>query len=381
MKIAISTVMDSAKSGAWQVIKNIILQLKELDRENKYIIFVEATYEDDFGELPDNFQLVYSSVTAAQPLKNILWHGFILPRLLNKYNADLLHLPWHAAALILKTKPVVLTIHDLTEYVLPGHYSRSRMLYRKLMIPRSSRKADKIVTVSHYSKKEIVRHLGTDHSKIEVVYNAPHERYKKIDTLVAKQYLMGKYGINDPFILYIGQLQHPNKNILRIVEAYHKLKDDELFSGKKYKLVLAGKRHLSADVIFNAVKSLELEKDVIFTGYIPDKDMPYFYNAASVFVYPSLYEGFGVPVIEAMACGAPVVTSNVSALPEVAGDAAVLVDPLIVESIASGIKSILSDPVKREELKRKAIEQAGKFSWRESAAKMLEVYKSVLKSE
>ena len=378
MRIAISTVMDSAKSGAWQVIKNIILQLKEIDQKNEYVIFVESTYEDDFGDLPDNFEIVRSSITAAQSLRNIFWHGFILPVLLKKYQVDMLHLPWHSAALIRKTKPVVLSILDLTEYVLPGHYSKSRVLYRKLMIPYSSRKADKIVAISQYTKKEIVCHLGIEDKKIEVVYCAPHERYRQIDEIEAKQFIYGKYEITKPFILYVGQIQHPNKNILRLLDAFRQAKDA---LEKRYQLVLCGKRHSSADIIFNTVKDQDLTKDVIFTGYIPDKDLPYFYNAASLFVYPSLFEGFGIPVIEAMACGAPVVTSNVSALTEVAGDAAVLVDPLSVPSIASGIKSVLSDPIKRGELKKKALEQAKHFSWRKSAEQMVQVYRSVLKSE
>lgn len=374
MKIAISTVMDSAKSGAWQVIKNILLELKNIDKENEYIIFVEKTYSDDFGKLPKNFKVVRTSITAKQPILNILWHSFILPFLLIKYKADVLHLPWHSAALLIKTKPTIITIHDLTEYRLATHYSKSRMIYRKLMIPISARLADMIIAVSEYTKQDIVKYLKVNPKKVKVVYNAPKSIYKPVDRRKAQSYLADKYNIGSPFILYVGQIQHPNKNLIPLLHAFKSISD----RFPMHKLVLVGKKHHTGEPVYKTVTDLNLSDKIVFTGYVPDEDLPYFYNSAEVFVYPSLFEGFGIPVVEAMACGCPVITSNTGALPEIAGDAATLVDPSNAFAIGMAIRNILNKPEKREELCRRTVERAKNFSWRKSTEQITEIYQSCL---
>jgi len=373
MRIAISLVMDTAKSGTWQVMNNIINVLKKIDKKNEYILYVENTYNNDLGSLPNNFHIVRTSINANLPLLNILWHTFILPVRIMKDKVDILHFPLHSLSLLFKVKPTILTIHDLTEYRLKNYYSKSRILYRKAMLPISSKLADRIIAVSEYTKEEIIRIFKIRPQKILVIYNAANSRYKPINKAQCKEFLRKKYKIDSPFILYVGQIQHPNKNIVRLLHAFSKIKSDFRV---KNKLVLVGKSHPSANIVYQTVDELHLNKDLFFTGYIPDEDLPYFYNAASLFVYPSLYEGFGIPVTEAMACGCPVIASDTSSLPEVAGDAGILIDPKNIDEIAKAIIEVLNNSIKREKMVQKGFKQIKKFSWEDSAKKYIEMYES-----
>ncbi|MFH1903475.1 MAG: glycosyltransferase family 1 protein [Candidatus Omnitrophota bacterium] len=374
MRIAISAVMDTAKSGAWQVTKNIIKNLKTIDIKNDYLIFVEKGYQDDFGELPDRFTILRTSITASQPIRNIFWHAFVLPFLLIKYRVDILHLPWHSAALLIKTRPVVLTIHDLTEYRLKSHYNKLRTFYRKMMLPISSRLADRIIAVSNYTRDEIIRYLRIDRRKVEVIYSAVSCCLEPVNKIAAAEYLKDRYGIDARFILYVGQIQHPNKNLVRLLHAYHKVKTKYAFP---HKLVLVGRQHPGAGPVYQTVKDLNLNDSVIFTGYVSDEELPYFYSTADLFVYLSFFEGFGIPPLEALSFGTPVIASRSSALPEVVGDAGILVDPLNEQEITESIRRLISDPTLREQLRDKGLKRAQLFSWEISAQKVLKLYQDI----
>jgi len=370
MRIAISTIADSAKAGSWQVIKNTILELKLFDRKNEYIIFVEKTYKDDFGDLPSNFIIKRVAITARQPILNIVWHGFILPFLLVLSKVNVLYLPWHSAAFIIKTKPTVVNILDLREYRFSNSYDKLRMLYRKTLLPISSRLSDKIITISEHAKKDIIRYLNAEEAKIEVIYCAPNKRYQLLDKVICGEYLKNKFSIFGDFILFVGQIRDPNKNIMAIINAFNKIRQKV---HKKYKLVLVGKIDSSCRPILKVVEDLGLERDIVFTGYVDDEDLPYFYNAATIFLFPSLAEGFGIPVVEAMACGCPVLTSLNSAMSEIAKDAAVLVNPNCVDDIADNAISVLSDSVKRQTMAKNGVEQIKEFCWKRSAEQTLNV--------
>ena len=377
MRIAISLVMDAAKSGAWQVMNNIINVLKKIDKKNEYILYVENTYNNDLGSLPNNFYIVRTSINTNLPLLNILWHTFILPVRIMKDKVDILHIPSHSLSLLFKVKPTILTILDLTEYRLKNHYSKSRMLYRKIMLPISSKLADKIIAISEYTEEEIIRIFKIRPQKILVIYNAANSRYKPIDKAQCKEFLRKKYKIDSPFILYVGQIQHPNKNIVRLLRAFSKIKSD---FRETHKLVLVGKSHPSANIVYQTVDELHLNKDVFFTGYIPDEDLPYFYNAADLFIYISLFEGFGIPLLEALSCGTPVIASRSSSLPEVIGQGGILVNPFNEEEIAASIYEVLSDKHLQKRLQREGIKRAKMFSWGKSAAELLGVYEEVYRS-
>ncbi len=275
------------------------------------------------------------------------------------------------------TGKVITTIHDMTYILYPETMDKKNLKRITNDIDYSVNRSDKIITVSESSKNDIIKYLNVQPSKIEIVYNGvDYERFNKFYATEEKEEVKKKYSLPEKYILYMGTLE-PRKNIESIVEGFYILK-------QKYrddiKLVIAGKKGWLFESIFNLVEQLKLTEDIIFTDYVDEKDKPLIYNMAEIFVFPSLYEGFGIPVLEAMASEVPVITSNVSSLPEVAGDAALLVAPKDKESIAEQMHKILSNENLRKELVHKGKIQCRKFTWQDSADRLYEIYKEVLNS-
>lgn len=274
----------------------------------------------------------------------------------------------------------VCTIHDLAFIRYPDtvNLRTRRMLH--LNIKRTIKRADKIFVVSEFTGKELKELYGVGDSKICVVYNAiDRELYRPITMDEQGKGILKKYGIEDKnYILYLGTIE-PRKNLERLITAYARTVEKLKRCEKDIPpLVLAGKLGWYYDKILERIKAEGIEDRVKMPGYVPDEDKPYLYSSALAFAFPSLYEGFGMPVIEAMACGAPVLTSNVSSLPEVAGNCAVLCDPLSEFSIAKGLYRLITEPELREELTEKGLERSRHFTWEESAKKTYEVYRSLL---
>jgi len=206
-----------------------------------------------------------------------------------------------------------------------------------------------------------------------VIYTSADPRFKFLrDKEAARSYILHQYGIKDPFILYVGTLE-PRKNIPTLIHAFAKVKKD----GFPQKLLLIGGKGWKYEEIFSAINELSLTDQILIPGYVPDEDLVYFYNVADLFVYPSLYEGFGLPPLEAMACGTPVITSNKSSLPEVVGDAALLVDPLDVRALAGAIERVLANEELRAQLSERGLKRAKFFSWKKTAERTWEVYRAV----
>jgi glycosyltransferase involved in cell wall biosynthesis len=231
------------------------------------------------------------------------------------------------------------------------------------------RNADHIVTLSEFSKRDISKRYAIPPEKITVTYCGPDENFAPVDRSHAREELARKYKIDDPFLLYVGRIQ-ARKNLIRLAEAVAVLKK----RGAPHKLVIVGKQDFQAEHLVAKIDELGLKNDVIFTGYVPTEDLPKFYSAAEAFIFPSIFEGFGLPVIEAMACGAAVVTSYGSSLEEVAGDAALLADPHSTESLTAAIDRVLRDEAFRDELRRRGIERAKRFSYRDAAAQTIQLY-------
>lgn len=273
---------------------------------------------------------------------------------------------------------VITTIHDMTYVLYPEIVEQKTMNRIKKGIEYSINRADKIITVSESSKNDIVKYLNVPENKIDVVYNGVEynkfaKSYNEEDNLRIRE----KYKLPKNYILYMGTLE-PRKNIESIVEAFKLFNEKSDLKEKNFKLVIAGKKGWLFESIFNLVETLKLQDDVIFTDYIDEVDKPIIYQMARLFVFPSIYEGFGIPVLEAMAASVPVITSNVSSLPEVAGDAAILVEPKDVKSIAENMHKILSDNDLRDKLICKGHIQAKKFTWEASAEKLYKIYKSMM---
>ncbi len=281
---------------------------------------------------------------------------------------DIYQIP-NTMPLLGKATPTVVTIHDLVDLRVKK-YGVLRTTYRFLINFLAAHLADRVLTVSENSKRDLVRLLRISESKVTVIYNGVNEAFRPLDRRECRDYLERKYSIGSDFILTPGSLSR-NKNIPRLLAAMHILKE----KGSRESLVLLGdKQDPEFGRVFAGVRRLGLDRTVLFPGFVPREDLPAFYNAASVVVYPTLYEGFGLPVLEAMACGTPVVTSNNSSLPEVAGNAAFLVDPRKPEEIAVAVQRLVADEALRNELSSRGIVRARQFTWKKAAEETLEVF-------
>jgi glycosyltransferase involved in cell wall biosynthesis len=266
----------------------------------------------------------------------------------------------------------VSTIHDVIPFIYPNSSTFLDWIIYHCWLPVAVRRLDGIITVSYQSKRDIVRHLPVRSEKVTVVPNAANARYCPLPVEEVRSVLT-RFSIDLPYILYVGSTS-ARKNVLRLVEAYALLRRWSL----RWTLVIAGGGHGKHGRVREAVERLDLSDNVHFIGYVGEAELPALYNGADLFIFPSLYEGFGLPVLEAMACGTPVVTSNVSSLPEVAGDAALLVDPYNVGEIAEAMRRVLQGPTLAEELRAKGLERAKQFTWEQTARQTLSVYAKVL---
>jgi len=235
------------------------------------------------------------------------------------------------------------------------------------------RRADHIIAVSESTKKDTMQLLGVPERKISVIHEAANPIYKQLDREEARRRLAETYELPEHFILFVSTLE-PRKNITALLQAYYQLIDDYKLP---HKLVLAGRKGWLFDDVFNTVSRLKIEDDCIFLGRVPLEHLPYLYNAAEALVHPAFYEGFGLPPLEAMACGTPVVVSNVSALPEIVGDAGLLADPNDVEELEVAIYRALTDTDLRETMIERGLKRAALFSWERAARETLEVYRQV----
>jgi len=335
-----------------------------------------------------NFLLYYTDPAAAKqfipdrrfvlkrirPASRWLRIPFTLPFLAWHDKLDLFHAQFIVPP-FLKCKTVT-TIPDIAYEHSPEFFPFYQRAWLKVLVRESARRADHIITVSERSKRDLMELYGVSHEKITVTYEGAGDEFVPLDKDQAKETVQRRYGIYGPFILYVGRLQG-RKNLMRLVQAYALVRK----AGFPHKLVLAGK----ADSLFrptvSRIRELKLENDVVLPGYVEAQDLPSLYNAAEVFVYPSLYEGFGLPVVEAMACGTPVVTSRGSSLEEVAGDAAQLVDALDEKSQAEALTRLLADPNLRTQLSHAGIKRSSQFSFKRAAHQTVGVYERVFGGE
>ncbi len=353
------------------------LRTHKLQRDNFYLFHdtVRATscnvYHPDSNEaLPENVHLV------TVPCKRrILWTNWHIPPLLRRYHIDIYHGVCNFELPVRKMCRYIVTIHDLVPLFFPELVPRKHLIFFKLFMKRAAHTADLIITDSEHSKRDIVHYLTVPEEKIRVIYLGCEAQYQKIHNQQAIQDVLTRYNIRRPYLLFVGVIE-PKKNLERLVDAFVMLRQ-ESSEGKELQLVIAGGKGWFCEQLYHKVQELRLENYVLFTGFVPDADLPYLYSEAELFVFPSIYEGFGLPVLEAMSYGTPVVTSNVSSLPEIAGDAGVLVDPKSPESISQGIASVLFDDRQKSKMQHAGHLQVRKFSWQRTAEQTYNVYQEV----
>ena len=367
MKIGIhANWLYTGAGGPETYVAGLINGLAKIDRENEYIIYVSSTKAVEQMRLPTNynFEVLWPSTRWIEvPVS--------FPLALMRHKLDLVHLTYVAPPIF--PGKAVFTVHDLSPFSHPQFYPlgvRTRLRY---LISRGIQKAEHILCVSNTTKSEIAKRFRIPEERLTVTYNGTGKIFKKLERSRCICELKKNYNIRNDFILHVGKIQS-RKNIRRLLEAYHKLLKE---SQRELDLVLVGRVTWLSKEILEAIGELNLSDRVHLIGHVPVETLVMFYNACSVFVFPSLFEGFGIPVIEAMACGAPVVASKESSLPEVSGDAALHFDPVDTNQMASCIERILTDTELREDLITRGFERAAQFSWEETARRTLSVYKSV----
>ncbi len=364
MRIAIDASTISTQGGPRTYVLGLIDALLRIDRENEYVIF----YNDSahLGRYPQAREIV---LPGKNPLARLRREHVLLPSACRRERIDLLHCP-KSAIPFCSPCPVVVTLHDLIPVKHPELEKRAAHLYWRLHIPWAARKSDFVITISQWAKEEIMAAYGVPEERIGVIMQSFDPAMLLPRDAAQGRALRGKYGLSEGYILYVGTIQ-PRKNLLSLIEAYDLLRREQ---PELPKLVIVGRKGWLYERLFARISELGLSGDVVFTGFVPDEELPFIYDGAALFAYVSLLEGFGRPPLEAMACGVPVITSDTTAIPEVVGEAGITVPPTDVAAIAAAMKRILSDPVLAAGLREAGRKRAALFSWETAARETLAVY-------
>ena len=313
------------------------------------------------------------SATMRFPNKTI-WMQVLLPLILSRLRLPLCHFTNFLAPLKAPC-PYLVTIHDMSLFIHGEMHTRKSLWSVRSLLPLVARRADAIIAVSESARRDILSVLRVPAQKVRVIHEAAGEEYRVLDRPGELHRVSATYGLQDPFILSVGTIE-PRKNLQRLLLAYARLKQ----AGQKETLLLVGQLGWKYQGVLREIERLGLQDRVRILGYVPDADLPAIYNLARALAFPSLYEGFGLPILEAMACGTPVLTSNCSSMPEVAGEAAVLVDPCSQESLTEGLHRILQDASFREQLRAAGFKRAAQFSWSRAAAETTRLYENLTRS-
>lgn len=354
--------------GIGTYIRNILIELSRLDRVTEYVVLCRPADRDAGTQLGPNFRMVPESARPYSVAEQIR-----LPLRLAREHVDLVHEPHYVLPPATRCRSVV-TIHDCIHLMFPQYLpSRLAHLYAKASMWTATRQADRILTVSEASKRDILRFFDIPADKVSVIYNAIDERFLGPPDPTRMDLVRQRYQLDHPFVLYVGNIK-PHKNIERLIDAFGRAREQ---GPEQLKLVIIGDELSKYPALRQAVHRHKLDKHVRFLGFQPQETLAAFYRLARAFVFPSLYEGFGLPPLEAMACGTPVVTSNVSSLPEVAGGAALLVDPYDTDAIAEAVVRAVNDETLRADLIALGRARAQMFSWPQSVAEIHRIYQQV----
>lgn len=369
MRIAIDAHSVGTKLGGNESYAvNLIEALAQIDHVNQYTLFVTtAAARDRFHQRWPNFK-----VRSTLPHTPLIRIPLTLSAELRKHPVDVLHVQFTAPPFC--PCPVVVSIHDLSFEHLPETFLRRSRIQLRLTVRHSARRAAKILTLSEHTRRDVIETYGIEPSRITAIPLAAPLHFHPVEDNRELQRVRHIYGIDGQYILTVGSIQ-PRKNLARLVQAYASLRDNT--ENKLPKLVIVGKRGWLYDETLRAFEQSGVANRVILTGYVPESDLPALYSGAICFVYPSYFEGFGLPPLEAMKCGVPVIVGNRTSLPEVVGDAGLTVDPFDVRSIAEAIEKLINDSVLRQQLSVKGRRRAETFDWRTTAQHTLQIYKQV----
>lgn len=378
MKLGICTFGgDGGKSGISRYIISLVAELARLPHQHDVDLML---YEDERSVfLPTDgrpMRPVSFPASLRPALRNIWWHQTSLPRLCRDGLYDVMFLPAANRRLSLRLPcPSVGTVHDFSSLHVAGKYDPARMFYIKKVLPVLIRRLSHVLTVSESSRRDIIEYAGVPPERVTVTpLAADHAVYFPGDKAASQQRIAERYKVRPPYILYTSRLEHPGKNHVRLIEAFRGLKKD---LGVPHQLVLAGSEWSGSEAVHRAAEASGSGADVVFPGFVASADLVDLYRGADVFVFPSLYEGFGLPILEAMACGVPTACSNLSSMPEVAGDAAPTFDPYEPAAIQAVLARLLTDEAFRADCQSRSIARAKEFNCARTAATTLKVLEEV----
>lgn len=381
MKIGIEAqrIFRKKKHGMDMVALELIRNLQSIDSQNEYLIFVKPDMDDSVIKESENFKIIKLE-GGFYPL----WEQIALPRAAKKMGCQILHCTSNTAP-IFSSIPLVVTLHDIiymeSSYfkILRGTgtlYQKFGNAYRKIFVPKIVRKSKKIITVSNFEKKRIGQFFGMGESdRLVAVYNGVSEHFKRVTDQSELKRVKEKYKLPDRYFFFLGNTD-PKKNTKGTLQAYS---DFLKLTGSDIQLVMLDYDQSELEKLLEEIGDKDLINRIVLTGYVVNTDLPSIYCQCELFLYPSLRESFGIPMLEAMGCGVPVITSNTSSMPEVAGDAALIIDPYKPEEITSAMVRIQSDNGLKSALIDKGISQASKFSWKAMAEHVLEIYREMEK--
>ena len=355
--------------GIGTYVRNLLRYLSRIDKSTDYVLLCRS---EDCGieeELGQNFRSVVEDAPAYSVREQMT-----VPIALRREGVDLFHAPHYVLPPLTPCKSIV-TIHDCIHLRFPQYLpNRLGYAYARASLWTAAHRSDRVLTVSEASKRDILRYFRIPPSKIDVIYNAIDERFGETPPEDEIARVRERYQLDDPFVLYAGNIK-PHKNLERLIESFHTFRRGGF---EQVKLLIIGDEISKYATLRRAVHKYKLHKHVRFFGFVPDRTLAALYRLAAVFVFPSLYEGFGLPPLEAMASGTPVITSNVSSLPEVVGDAAILIDPYEPDAIADAMRRVLTDAALRESLRTRGLARVREFSWERSIGRVREIYGEVL---
>src|SRR5688572_7205838 len=355
--------------GIGTYVRNLLRQLGRQASAHEYVVLCREADFEIVEEYGPRFRPIIETAGAYSVSEQ-----FAVPIGLRREAVDLFHAPHYVLPPLTPCRSVV-TIHDCIHLRFPQYLpSRLGYAYARSSLWVAAHRSARILTVSEASKRDILRYFRVPESKVAVIYNAIDERFSEEPPADEVMRVRERYQLNDPFILYAGNIK-PHKNLERLIEAFHIIRKGEL---EFVKLLIIGDEISKYAALRRTVHRYKLHKHVRFFGFVPDATLAILYRLARVFVFPSLYEGFGLPPLEAMASGTPVITSNVSSLPEVAGDAAMLIDPYETDAIAGAMRRVLMDDRLRDDMRERGLARAREFSWGRSVRRVREIYDEVL---
>ncbi|MDD2797835.1 MAG: glycosyltransferase family 1 protein [Bacteroidales bacterium] len=375
MKIAIEAqrIFRPKKHGMDFVALEMIRELQKIDTVNEYRIYIKPDSDKCLTETP-NFKIIELPSFGGYPM----WEQWALPRAVNQWNPDILHCTSNTAPLFVNAK-LVITLHDII-FLEKGHeegaknkslYQKFGKYYRKLVVPPVLKKAAKIITVSKFEQKRITEALHLPAEKLTAVYNgySSHFIHREFDQAVSR-----KYNLPARYFFFLGNTD-PKKNTQRVLQAYYSYVNQT--PNPAFLVIADLKEEFISD--FEVWKDEEFRKKIVFLGYVSNLDLPAIYSMADIFLYPSLRESFGIPILESMACEVPIITGNTSAMPEIAGEGALLIDPFNEADILQKILDLENDPALAQKQRAYGLERVKLFSWRKTAEDVLKIYQSLVK--